>query len=264
MISTAFLNKKKGKFFSLMTIGGLQKLTLIDYPGKLAATVFLAGCSFRCPWCYSSELVLPEKIKNQPQISQKDFLEFLDFRKNLLEGVVICGGEPLNNKDLPKFIRKIKKMGYSVKIDTNGSNPKMLKDLIDKKLVDYLAMDLKGPLETQNSHAYRQAGKFKTKNYNKSTGVRVDLAKIKKSVELIKNSGIDYEFRTTVVPTIHTKKDIIQIAREISPAKKYYLQNFRPEKTINPKFEKIKPYSEKYLLEIVKAISPFFETCQLR
>ena len=233
-----------------MIIGGLQKLTLIDYPSKLAATVFLTGCNFQCPWCYSAELVLPDKIKKQLKVSEKDFFGFLKSRKELLEGVVVCGGEPTVNKDLPKFIKKIKKIGYVVKIDTNGSNPKMLKDLIDKKLIDYVAMDVKAPLKSQK--------------YNKIIGVRINLDKIKKSIEIIKNSGIDYEFRTTVIPFFHNKKDILQIAREISPAKRYYLQNFRPEKTIEPKFEKIKPYPNKELLKIVKAISPFFEVCRLR
>jgi pyruvate formate lyase activating enzyme len=233
-----------------MQIGGLQKLTLIDYPGKLAATCFLIGCNFRCPWCYSSELVLPEKIEQQPKISQKEFFNFLKERKKFLEGVVICGGEPTIHKKLPNFIKKIKKIGYFVKLDTNGTNPEMLKDLINKKLIDYVAMDIKAPLENQK--------------YERATGVKTNLKKIKKSIEIIKNSEIEYEFRTTVVPTIHTKAEIIQMARDISSAKKYFLQNFRPEKTINPEFEKIKPYSLKELIEIKNAIAPFFEICQIR
>ncbi|MDP2741791.1 MAG: anaerobic ribonucleoside-triphosphate reductase activating protein, partial [bacterium] len=120
-----------------MIIGGLQRTTLIDYPGKLACTVFLAVCNFRCPWCYSAELVLPEEIIKQPRIEEKEFFSFLKERKGLLEGVVICGGEPTVNKELPQFVEKIKKMGYLVKLDTNGSNTEMLKDLINKKLVDY-------------------------------------------------------------------------------------------------------------------------------
>jgi len=129
-----------------MIIGGLQKTTLIDYPGKLACTVFLAVCNFRCPWCYSSELVLPEKIMKQTRIEEKYLFDFLRERKGLLEGVVICGGEPTVNKDLPKFIEKIKNLGYFVKLDTNGSNPEMLKNLVGVKLIDYAAMDIKGPM----------------------------------------------------------------------------------------------------------------------
>lgn len=224
-----------------MIIGGLQKLSLIDYPAKLAATVFLTGCNFFCPWCYSSELVIPEKIEEQPKISEKEFFRFLESRKELLEGVVICGGEPTINNDLPKFIKKIKKMGYLVKLDTNGSNPKMLKELIDKNLVDYVAMDVKYPRE----------------RYPKRK-------EIEKSIEILKQGKIDCECRTTVVPTVLDKKDILKIVQWISGIPKYYLQNFRPEKTIDPRFEKIKPYPEKELLKIQKAISPFFQVCKIR
>ena len=231
-----------------MEIGGLQKTTLIDYPGRLAATVFIIGCDFRCPFCYSPELVLPEKIKNQPRILEKDFFDFLKERKGLLEGVVICGGEPTIHQKLPDFCKKIKKLGYLVKLDTNGSNPRMLKDLIDDKLIDYVAMDIKAP---------------KAK-YSEAAGVKVNIKKIEESIDILKEGKIDYEFRSTVVPTILEKEDILKIAQWIGPAKKYYLQNFRPEKTINPKFEKIKPYPQEYLLEIQKVISPFFEICQVR
>jgi len=231
-----------------MQIGGLQKITLIDYPGRIAATVFLIGCDFKCPWCYSSELVLPEKIKKQPRISQKEFFKFLKERKELLEGATICGGEPSINKDLPQFCKKIKKAGYLVKLDTNGSTPKMLKKLIDEKLIDYVAMDIKLPRE----------------KYQKILGRKIKIEDIEKSVKILKEGKVDYEFRTTVVPTILTKEDILKIAKWISGAKRYYLQNFRPEKTIDPKFEKIKPYPQEYLLEIQKAISPFFEVCQVR
>lgn len=241
-----------------MEIGGLQKLTLIDYPGKIACTVFLIGCNFRCPWCYSAELVSPEKIKKQPKIPEKEFFEFLKERKGLLEGCVLCGGEPTINKDLPKFIQKIKKLGFLVKLDTNGSNPKMLKDLINNKLIDYVAMDIKAP---------------KAK-YEKLVGKKINIKNIESSLKILKNSLIDFEFRTTIVPTLLKKEDILKIARWISqPTRlrqdfagqgKYFLQNFRPQKTINPKFEKIKPYPQEYLLGIQKAISPFFEICQVR
>ncbi|MDO8436175.1 MAG: radical SAM protein [bacterium] len=249
-------------------IGGIQKTTLIDYPGCVACTVFFCGCNFRCPFCYSSELVLPEKIKLQPKISEKEFFDFLRKRKGLLEGVVICGGEPTINKELPGFIKKIKGLGYLVKLDTNGSNPEMLRKLIGMKsvakrpsassltslpsrgssLIDYVAMDIKAPWE----------------KYNKSAGVKVNLNNIKKSVEIIKNSGIDYEFRSTIVPTIHTKEEIIQIAKDISPAKKFFLQSFRPEKTIDTELEAIRPYSKEFFLGIKKEIAPFFEICEIR
>ena len=152
-----------------MIIGGLQKLTLIDYPGKIAATVFFIGCDFRCPFCYSPELVLPEKIKKQPRISEKEFFEFLKEKKGLLEGIVLCGGEPTINSDLPKFIKKIKKNGYAVKLDTNGSFPEMLRYLIDKKLIDYVALDIKAPRE----------------KYEKVTGGRANVKYIERTVSFL-------------------------------------------------------------------------------
>jgi len=232
----------------MIEIGGLQKTTLIDYPGRLAATVFLIGCNFRCSFCYSAELVLPDKIKNQPRISQKEFFSFLKERKGLLEAITVCGGEPCFNKDLPVFIRKIKKLGYLVKLDTNGSNPEMLKKLINEKLVDYVAMDIKAPKE----------------KYMKIVGKSVNIDDIEESINILKQNKVDYEFRTTVVPAIHSKKDIIEIAKWLGPAKKYYLQSFRPEKTIDPKFLKKKPYSKELLLEIKKEISRFFQVCEVR
>ncbi|MDP3052441.1 MAG: anaerobic ribonucleoside-triphosphate reductase activating protein [bacterium] len=236
-----------------MLIGGLQKLTLIDYPGKIAATVFLVGCNFACPWCYNPELVLAEDIKKHAKISEKDFFDFLKKRKGLLDGVVICGGEPTINKNLPDFIKKIKKLGYAVKLDTNGSNPEMLKNLIDEKLIDYVAMDIKASLTTKNL-------KLKAKSYDEATGVKTNLNKIKKSIEIIKKSGIDYEFRTTIIPKLHQSKDIIDIAKQLKGAKKYFLQQFKPEKTINPKYEKYKPFSQKQLETIQKECKKYLPT----
>jgi len=232
----------------MIQIGGLQKLTLIDYPGRLAATVFLCGCNFRCPFCYSSEIVLPEKMKKQPKIAEKVFFDFLKERKGLLEGIVICGGEPTLNKELPDFIKKIKKLRYLVKLDTNGSNPKMLKDLMKESLIDYVAMDIKGPKE----------------RYGEFVGGKNNIEKIQESIDVLRESKVDCEFRSTIVPVLHKKEDVLKMAKWISGAKRYYLQNFRPEKTIDPSFEKIKPYPQEFLLEIQKAIAPFFEVCQVR
>lgn len=228
-----------------MIIAGIQKTTLIDYPGKIAATVFLSGCNFRCPWCYSSELVLPEKIKKQPKISKKEFFSFLNKRKGLLDAIVICGGEPTINEDLPDFIREIKKLGFLVKLDTNGSNPEMLRQLISERSIDYIAMDIKLP----------------KKRYSE---LFLNIDDIQKSIDILKKDNIDYEFRSTVLPKVHTKKDILSMAKWISGAKKYYLQNFKPEKTIDPKFEQAKSYSEEDLDSIKQEIIPFFETCGIR
>ncbi|HHE76710.1 MAG TPA: anaerobic ribonucleoside-triphosphate reductase activating protein [Candidatus Parcubacteria bacterium] len=243
-----------------MIIGGLEKLTLIDFPGKLACTVFLAGCNFRCPFCYSSELVLPEKIKKQPRISEEDFFKFLEERKNLLEGCVLLGGEPTLNRDLPEFAKKIKSSGYQVKLDTNGSNPEMLQQMIDDGLIDYVSMDIKAPKE----------------KYDLVAGVKVDLGAIEKSIAVLEKGKVDYEFRTTVVPGLLAKEDIVEIAKWISGVKeksgnkgstqkrKYYLQNFKPTKTLDPKFENIQSYPDEYILEITKEVSPFFDECKAR
>lgn len=234
-----------------MIIAGLQKTTLIDYPGKISCVVFLAVCNFRCPWCYSSELVLPVKIAKQPRISEKEFFDFLRQRQGLLEGVVLCGGEPTVNKGLPQFIQKIKNLGFAVKLDTNGSSPKMLKDLVNSRLVDYVAMDIKASPENQI--------------YKKIMGEGVTLENIKESAEFLKSGKTDFEFRTTVVPGIHEKQDFIEIAKWIGGKNvKYYLQNFVPQKTIDPEFEKVKPFLKEFLEAIVKEISPYFKICQLR
>lgn len=231
-----------------MVVGGLQKSTLIDFPGRIAATVFLCGCNFRCPWCYSPELVLPEKIDLQPKVSEEEFFGFLKERQGLLEGVVVCGGEPTIHKDLPEFMGKIKKLEFLVKLDTNGSDPQMIKQLIDKKLIDYVAMDIKGPKE----------------RYKDFIGRKIDIEKIQKSIDILKEGLVDYEFRSTLVSSLHGKEEVLKMARWISGAKKYYLQNFRPEKTLNPKFEKVSSYSDKALLEIKKTVAPFFDTCEIR
>jgi pyruvate formate lyase activating enzyme len=232
-------------------IAGLQKTTLIDYPGKIACVIFLAVCNFRCPWCYSSELVLPLKIAKQPRLSEKEVLDFLEGRRGLLEGVVICGGEPTVNKELPRFLEKIKAMGYAVKLDTNGSNPAMVKDLVDLKLIDYVAMDIKSSP--------------KNLAYQNLLGEGVQFADIKESVEFLKSGKIDFEFRTTVVNTIHRKEEFLEIADWIGGENvKYYLQNFRAEKTIDPEFEKVRPFENKFLEEIAKEISPHFKDCKVR
>jgi pyruvate formate lyase activating enzyme len=232
-----------------MKIGGLQKVTLVDYPGKVACTVFLSGCNFKCPFCYSRELVLPEYIQNQPELSEKDFFSFLKEKRGLIDACVICGGEPTINPDLKDFIKKIKDLGFLVKLDTNGYLPDKLKELIDEKLIDYIAMDIKACFD----------------DYSKATGINVDVSKIKESIELIKNSGIDYEFRTTIVPTIHTKESIIQMAKDIGRAKKYFLQAFHGEKeTINPELSKLKSFPEEELKEIIKEVGHLFKVVKIR
>ncbi len=233
-----------------MEIGGLQKSTLIDYPGKVACTVFLIGCNFKCPWCYSSEIVLSDKIAEHPRIDESEFFKFLDQRKKLLEGVVVCGGEPTIHKNLPEFVSLIKEKGFKVKLDTNGSNPEMIEKLIGENLVDYIAMDIKAPLENEK--------------YREATGEEINVSQIKKSIELIQDSGVDYEFRTTVVPAFHSREDIEEIARGIAGARKYFLQRFRPEKNIDPFLIGSETYSEEFLEETKEKISHLFNVCEIR
>ncbi|PIU80626.1 MAG: anaerobic ribonucleoside-triphosphate reductase activating protein [Candidatus Moranbacteria bacterium CG06_land_8_20_14_3_00_40_12] len=209
-----------------MLLGGYQKLTLIDYPGKLAATVFTVGCSFRCPFCHNPELVDPSSILPLSRGErkggvEKEFLDFLKKRQGKLEGVCITGGEPTIQPDLIKFIQKIKKMGFLVKLDTNGSRPDVLKKLFDLKLVDFVAMDIKNQI----------------KYYDKTTGTKVDKDRIKLSADLIRNSRVPYEFRTTVVPGIHTEGDFVVIAKWIGGAPSYYLQEYRELKILDPKLK---------------------------
>jgi len=197
-----------------MLLGGLQKMTLIDYPGKIAATVFTVGCNFRCPFCHNPELVLSTQLsvhsKSQNEEQVKSFFEFLKTRQGKLDGICITGGEPTLQPDLVEFIARIKKMGFAVKLDSNGTRPDILKELFDKKLVDYVAMDIKASLE----------------NYEKVCNTKLDLERTKLSVDLIKNSGVDYEFRTTVVPGLHTEEEFKKVAEWLNGSQRYVLQKY--------------------------------------
>lgn len=191
-----------------MLIGGWQRFSLIDFPGKIAAVLFTQGCPFRCIFCHNEILVEPKKF--QDVIPNEDIFSFLKSRKNQLQGVVISGGEPTLHDDLDDFILKIKDMGFAIKLDTNGLFPKKLKPLIDKKLVDYIAMDIKAPLE----------------KYEAIIGVKIDIENIKESISLIINSNLNHEFRTTVLPSFHSKEDVINMAKLIKGSQLYVLQKF--------------------------------------
>lgn len=230
-----------------MRIGGIQKLTLIDYPGKIATTVFTVGCSFRCGFCHNPELVLPEKFPELNEM-EKEFFAHLEKRVGKLEGVCITGGEPTIQPDIIEFIRKIKEMGYVVKLDSNGSNPHVLEKIIKERLVDFIAMDIKSA----------------PGNYSSVVGLNVDIEKIKKSVKIIMESGIDYEFRTTVVPGIHSEEEFLEIAKWIKGAKAYYLQEYREMITLDEEIgEKTK--GKKIDLEKIKEnIESYFEKIGIR
>ena len=192
-----------------MRIDGLQKMTLLDFPGKVACTVFTGGCNFRCPFCHNALLVT--KLPEKPDYSEDEILSFLEKRTGLLDGVAITGGEPLLNPDIVDFIRKIRDMGYAVKLDTNGSFPERLKAIVGEGLVDYVAMDIKNRRE----------------KYTETVGLKnLDLSKIEESIDFLKSGAVDYEFRTTVVKQFHTVEDITAAAEWISGVKRYFLQNF--------------------------------------
>jgi pyruvate formate lyase activating enzyme len=229
-----------------LEIKGLQKLSVIDYPGKTCAVVFLGGCNFRCPFCQNPELVLaPEKLPNMPQ---DEFFAFLQERKKWLDGVCITGGEPCIHQDLPEFIKKIKSMDFLVKLDTNGSNPGMLEQLLKEKLLDYIAMDIKAPLD----------------RYDKAAGVKVDRGRILKSIDLIRNSGVDYELRSTILPKLHTDRDIIAIGEWLNGSKRFFMQQFRAEKTIDPEFRKEKSFKPEELERFKEMLRTYFKEVGVR
>jgi len=223
-----------------MKILGFQKQSLIEYPGRISAIVFLGGCNLRCQFCYVPHLVLPEEIEKQKEISKEEIFSFLKERKNFLEAVAISGGEPTINKDLPNFIKKIKKLGYLVELETNGTNPEMLKYLIEEKLIDYVATDVKHRLDS-------------FEKYKEITGwvlTREMFENIKKSVKIFLSGKVDYELRTTIMKEFHKKEDILEICKEIQGAKVYYLQNYQKNHTISGKT--FTPFEEKEIEEIVK------------
>ncbi len=246
-----------------MRIGGLQKLTLVDYPGKLAAVVFTAGCSFRCPWCHNPELVLSGEIEKHPSFSEKEVVKFLKERQGSLEGVVVTGGEPTVHEDLALFCNKVKEMGYAVKIDTNGSNPDLLRELVREKVVDYVAMDVKAPPEKYLKmigfqELFLRSQAAKTDFWGKDL-----LLRIEDSVDYLKRAPIEVEFRTTLVPGLLDKEDVLKIAEWIAPASRFILQEYRPGKTLTPDFQ-TPEYQESYFIRILRAVEPFFEECKLR
>lgn len=228
-----------------MKIAGLVKNSLIDYPGKITAIVFTQGCNFRCPYCHNPDLI---DIKNKKfLIPEKEIFDFLKKRKGLLDAVTITGGEPTLQKDLKSFIEKIKNMGYMVKLDSNGTNPVFLKELIDEGNVDYVAMDIKNTLE----------------KYEKVTGP-VNLKNIQKSIGIIMDSGLEYEFRTTVLPRLHEIEDFEEVGQMIEGANKYFIQNFRSDNTLNKTYESEKSFTVSELGHIQKTMNKYVKSCQIR
>ncbi len=221
-------------------IKGVEKLSAIDYPGKTCCIAFLGGCNFRCPYCHNPDLI--EKT-GMPDIPEGEIIELLRDRRMWLDGVCITGGEPCIHSGLPDFIRKLKKEGFLVKLDTNGTNPGMLERLLKEGLLDYVAMDIKAPL----------------KRYSVVVRAKVDAGSIRKSAEIIMKAGVEYEDRTTVVPRLHSREDIKDIGEWLRGARRFYIQGFRPGTTLDRSFREESVFSEKELGELASIAQEYFE-----
>ncbi|HID60682.1 MAG TPA: anaerobic ribonucleoside-triphosphate reductase activating protein [Hadesarchaea archaeon] len=234
-----------------MEFKGFQRVSLLDYPGKVAAIAFVGGCNLKCGFCYNRDLVL--NSQSMPSVSEEEILGHLETNRNWLDGLVVTGGEPTIHPELSSFLEKVKKLGFSVKLDTNGTNPKMLALLLQKQLVDYVALDVKAPLVKER--------------YQALVGVQANgaLDDVRESIRIIRSSnGIDYEFRTTVVPEL-TKEDLLLIAGDIKGAKRYCLQQFRSDVPhVDERYSDVSPYSFGFLQEVQREIAPNFQICKVR
>ncbi|MFO8164530.1 MAG: anaerobic ribonucleoside-triphosphate reductase activating protein [Thermodesulfobacteriota bacterium] len=229
-----------------MIIGGFQRFSLIDYPDNICAIVFTQGCNFRCPYCHNPELVNPRKFG--VELKEGEILSFLDRRKGKLNAVTITGGEPLLQSGLITFLSAIKNLGYMIKLDTNGSLPSKLKGIIQSKLVDYIAMDIKTSLD----------------KYHRIVQRKIDKGKILNSIKLIMDSGLDYEFRTTVVKSLLEKDDFYKIGQLIQTARLYVLQNFVPSKTLDDTFLNMKSCTDEELDCFKEIMEGFVQRCIIR
>lgn len=230
-----------------MLISGFQKSTLLDYPGKLACLVFTYGCNLRCEYCHNPELVI-QPFRKDIAVSEEDIFSFLQKRESLIDGVVITGGEPTLQKDLIPFIKKIKDMGFLVKLDTNGTNSKVVKKILDLDIVDYWAMDVKYDREI----------------YIQNLETKVNYEEIEKSIKLIMENSKDYEFRTTYVKGIHTIDSANGIGELIKGSKRYYIQNFRSGKTINPILNSRNSFTQEELEKLKKTMEKYVKDVEIR
>jgi len=227
-----------------MNIGGFQKFSLIDYPGKISAIVFTQGCDFRCPYCHNPELI----SHKEGCIDEDEIIEFLRTRIGKLDAVVITGGEPCLQGDLLEFMQKVKMLGFLVKLDTNGSNPEVIKSALADELLDYIAMDIKAPIS----------------KYSNVTGIKTDEKAILKSIKTIINSGLDYEFRTTAVKNLHRAKDFKEISKTLNGAKAYYFQKFIPSKHLDPFYKNRESFSDEEFKEIKDIMLNGVQNCFMR
>lgn len=230
-----------------MIICGLQKLTLLDYPGKVACTVFTGGCNLRCPFCHNASLVV-EPAPGEA-VTNDDFFAFLKKRQGVLDGVCVSGGEPLLQTDLPQFLKRIRALGYQIKLDTNGCFPERLQAVVSEGLVDYVAMDIKNSPE----------------QYAETIGIpRIDTAKIRESVAFLLSGPVDYEFRTTVVRGLHTAASLRGAAHLITGAKRYFLQKFVDSGDLVGDSRQFSAFSDEEMREFRKEVQPFVPSVALR
>ncbi|MEE3349093.1 MAG: anaerobic ribonucleoside-triphosphate reductase activating protein [Candidatus Gastranaerophilaceae bacterium] len=230
----------------MFIIGGIQKSTLIDYPQKIASVVFTQGCNFRCGYCHNPELLSASKTYGIT--TTDEYIAFLKTRLGKLDGVVITGGEPTLQSGLYEFIYKIKNLGFSVKLDTNGTNPDILNKLIRNNLLDYIAMDIKAPL----------------RKYTQITNVNVSIKDIKNSIKIIIKSNIEHEFRTTVIKSQISPEDIIEIGKIINGAQRYYLQKFIPSKILDINLLNEKTYTDQELQNICNNLKKYINNAEYR
>lgn len=227
-----------------MTINGFQKLTLLDYPDNVACLIFTQGCNFKCPFCHNSSLL---DLNHDGEISESEVMAYLEKRKKILDGVCISGGEPLMQKDIKSFIKKVKAKGLKVKLDTNGSSPKELKELIDEGLIDYVAMDIKNDFS----------------KYESTSGImKINTEKIKESIDILEKSNIKYEFRTTIVKELHSIDCLKHICEYIGPNAKYYLQNYQDSENVLQKG--LHSFSDNELKEMLTMLKQQFPNVNVR
>ena len=230
-----------------MNLAGLIKTSLLDYPGKISSVVFTQGCNFRCGYCHNCQLIPMKSPDSEPDILEEDFFEFLNQRKELLDGVVITGGEPTLQIDLEEFIWKIKSLGLLVKLDTNGTASRRVEHLLDQDLVDYIAMDVKMSWERYHELAPKSAYR-----------------QIQKTMDMVMKSGVEYEFRTTVVPGIHDPRELEEIAKSMQGAHHFYIQNFRPVNTYDSSLLDQHGFTDKQLRAFKNIAAPYVKYVGIR
>jgi len=231
-----------------LKIGGFKKLSLIDYPEHVSCIIFTRGCNLRCPYCHNPELVDPDMFTETEDIRIEDILRFLEGRKGLLDGVCITGGEPTMHRDLEELIVRIRSMGFKIKLDTNGSRPEMLAGLLEDGLLDYVAMDVKVPLD----------------RYPSAMGFDEDPAKIGESIDILERHDIDHEFRTTVVPGIHSYEDMEKIGQTLEGTERLYIQNFRPSKHIDRNMSGLNGFPKAELVKFRDIAGKYIKVVQIR